>query len=106
LIEGGKLSDLKPDPTKQWASQLQDIRQKLILAITKKLPGYRHHSGAIKKILKQHQKTQCQTATINADPKLKAYNHAKKGKNSKVNEDDLKKLTRSKRRNFYHSDEE
>ncbi|CAG8777310.1 4615_t:CDS:1, partial [Racocetra fulgida] len=57
----------------------------MILAIAKKLPGYRHYSGVIEKILKQHHKTQPQTATINADPKLKAYNPARMGKNSKVN---------------------
>ncbi|CAG8522310.1 20128_t:CDS:2, partial [Racocetra fulgida] len=102
LIESDKLSDLKPDLTKQWASQSRDVRQKLIPAITKKLPGYRHHSGTIEKILKQHHKTQRQTATINADPKLKAYNRARMGKNSKVNE----KLTKSKEGNAYHSDEE
>ncbi|CAG8819258.1 8581_t:CDS:1, partial [Racocetra fulgida] len=85
LIEGGKLSDLKPDLSKQWASQSRDVRQKLIPAITKKLPEYRHHSGTIEKILKQHHKMQRRTATINADPKLKAYNRARMGKNSKVN---------------------
>ncbi|CAG8772283.1 6712_t:CDS:1, partial [Racocetra fulgida] len=58
----------------------------MIPAITKKLPGYRHHSGAIEKILKQHHKTQRRTATINADLKLKAYNRARMEKNSKVNE--------------------
>ncbi|CAG8785306.1 10594_t:CDS:1, partial [Racocetra fulgida] len=57
----------------------------MIPAITKKLLGYWHHFGAIEKILKQHHKTQHRTATINADPKLKAYNRAKMGKNSKVN---------------------
>ncbi|CAG8772760.1 19111_t:CDS:1, partial [Racocetra fulgida] len=67
-------------------NQSQDIKQKLILVITKKLPGYHHHSGAIEKILKQHHKTQYRTATINANLKLKAYNYAKIGKNSKVNE--------------------
>ncbi|CAG8805704.1 9066_t:CDS:2, partial [Racocetra fulgida] len=45
--------------------------------------GYWHHSGAIEKILKQHHKMQHWTATINADPKLKAYNCARIGKNSK-----------------------
>ncbi|CAG8747418.1 9300_t:CDS:2, partial [Racocetra fulgida] len=60
-----KLSDLKPDLTKQWVSQSWDIRQKLILAITKKLPGY---------------------PTINANPKLKAYNRIRIEKNSKINE--------------------
>ncbi|CAG8785451.1 9872_t:CDS:1, partial [Racocetra fulgida] len=53
--------------------------------ITKKLSGYQHHSGTIDKILKQHHKTQHQTAIINADPKLKVYNRARIGKNSKVN---------------------
>ncbi|CAG8795560.1 12433_t:CDS:1, partial [Racocetra fulgida] len=41
---------------------------------------YRHYSGMIEKILKQHYKMQRQTATINADPKLKAYNRARMGK--------------------------
>ncbi|CAG8746622.1 2491_t:CDS:2, partial [Racocetra fulgida] len=67
-------------------SQSQDVRQKLISAITKKLPGYHHHSDVIEKILNQHYKTQRRTATINVDPKLKAYNRAKMKKNSKVNE--------------------
>ncbi|CAG8816687.1 17200_t:CDS:1, partial [Racocetra fulgida] len=58
----------------------------MILAITKKLPGYWHHSGAIEKILKQHHKMQRRIATINADPKLKVYNRVRMGKNSKVNE--------------------
>ncbi|CAG8797360.1 12802_t:CDS:2, partial [Racocetra fulgida] len=59
------------------------VRGKLILAITKKLPGYQHHSGAIEKNLKQHHKMQCWTATINIDSKLKAYNRVRMGKNSK-----------------------
>ncbi|CAG8808030.1 11173_t:CDS:1, partial [Racocetra fulgida] len=58
----------------------------MIPAITKKLPGYQHQSGVIEKILKQHHKMQHQTVTINADPKLKAYNRTRMGKNSKVNE--------------------
>ncbi|CAG8729323.1 1289_t:CDS:1, partial [Racocetra fulgida] len=62
------------------------MRQKLILAITKKLPGYQHHSGIIEKVLKQHHKMQHRIATINADPKLKVYNRTRMEKNSKVNE--------------------
>ncbi|CAG8783479.1 19580_t:CDS:2, partial [Racocetra fulgida] len=65
---------------------VQNMMQKLILAITKKLLGYWHHSGGIEKILKQHHKTQRWIATINANPKLKAYNRARIEKNSKVNE--------------------
>ncbi|CAG8499804.1 8330_t:CDS:2 [Racocetra fulgida] len=68
------------------ASQSQNVRQKLILAIAKKLPEYWHHSGVIEKILKQHHKMQRRTATINADPKLKAYNRTKMGKNRSVKE--------------------
>ncbi|CAG8820137.1 17516_t:CDS:1, partial [Racocetra fulgida] len=59
------------------ARQSQDVRQKLIPAITKKLLGYQHHSGVIEKILKQYHKTQRRTATINADLKLKTNNHVK-----------------------------
>ncbi|CAG8762265.1 2689_t:CDS:1, partial [Racocetra fulgida] len=85
LIEGDKLSDLKPDSTKQWVSQLQNVKQKLISAIIKKLPGYRHYSDMIEKILKQYHKMWYRIATINADLNLKAYNCVKMEKNSKVN---------------------
>ncbi|CAG8850144.1 22657_t:CDS:1, partial [Racocetra persica] len=51
-----------------------------------KLPGYKQYSGAIEKILQQHHKTQKRTATINASLILKALNHARINKNTRVNE--------------------
>lgn len=86
MIEGGKLTSQKPDPSKKWSSQTKNIRKNLIPSIIKKLPGYKQHSGAIENILKSHHKTQRRTAKINSDDTLKAYNLARIGKNSKVNE--------------------
>jgi hypothetical protein len=80
------LADQKPDPSKRWSDQTRDVRQKLIPAITKNLPGYAQHKGPIEKILKQHHKTQRRTALINADPELKEHNRARMGRNSKTNE--------------------
>ena len=86
LIEGGKLSAKKPDPNKNWSSQTKNIRNNLIPSIIKNLPGYKQISGAIETILKSYHKTQRRTSAINSDPALKAYNRARIGKNSKVNE--------------------
>ena len=86
MTEGDELSALKPDMNENWSSQVKAIRQRLIPVITKKLPGYKQHSGAIKKILQQHYKTQKHTATINASPTLKEHNCARMNKNTRVNE--------------------
>jgi hypothetical protein len=86
LTEGGELSALKPDTNENWSSQVKAIRQRLIPAITKKLPGYKQHSGTIEKILQQHHKMQKRTATINASPTLKEHNRARMNKNTRVNE--------------------
>ena len=80
------MSALKPDINENWSSQVKAIRQRLIPAITKKLPGYKQHSGIIEKILQQHHKTQKCIATINASPTLKEHNHTRMNKNTRVNE--------------------
>ena len=71
MTEGGELSALKPDMNENWSSQVKAIRQRLISAITKKLPSYKQHSATIEKILQQHHKTQKRTTTINASSTLK-----------------------------------
>jgi hypothetical protein len=86
LTKRGKLSALKSNMNENWSSQMKAIMQRLILAITKKLPGYKQHSATIEKILQQHHKTQKRTATINASPTLKEHNRARMNKNTRVNE--------------------
>ena len=80
------MSHLRVDPLKTWESQRNNVNQKLIPAIIKKLPDYKHHHSKIQKILKQHHKSQRYTSKIHNDPELKAYNLAQMAKNSKINE--------------------
>ena len=79
------MSAFKPDTNENWSSQVKAIRQRLILAITKKLPSYKQHSGTIEKILQQHHKMQKHIATINASLTLKKHNYARMNKNARVN---------------------
>ncbi|CAG8835650.1 21627_t:CDS:1, partial [Racocetra persica] len=51
-----------------------------------KLPSYKQYSGVIEKILQQHHKMQKCIAMINTSSTLKALNHARMNKNTRVNE--------------------
>ncbi|CAG8784839.1 17336_t:CDS:2, partial [Racocetra fulgida] len=67
-------------------SSKDDRGSKLIPALIKYLLGYKQHSDAIERILKQQHKMQKYTVQINTNSELQLHNCIRMGQNSKINE--------------------